>query len=148
MNCLWQKWNYYLKVFLLCWLNLLMAHSIKNYFSTFMPSTFSGHTKQLVQLSGTALRLLFYVSCDDSSIQNTTMKKKKKSHIKIPLFMQSYTKSSELLLLFLTSNMRRPTTSAGESNCSHWILLLVLYIREDGSETLFFWQNVLFWMPK
>lgn len=73
---------------------------------------------------------------------------KKKSHINILLIMQSYTRSSELLLLLLISNMRMRTTSAGESNCSHWILLLVLYIREDGSQALFFWQNVSFWMPK
>lgn len=144
MNCLWQKLNYYLKVFLLCWFKLLMAHSIKNYFSTFMPSTFSGHTKQLVQASSQAT----FLSQLWRLIYSEHHHKHKKSHINIPLFKQSYTRSSELLLLLLTSNMRMPTISAGESNCSHWILLLVLYIREDGSQALFFWQNVSFWMSK
>lgn len=43
--------------------------SLKKYFSTFMPLTFTGHTKECAEAS--FLKLLFYVCCGESSIQNT-----------------------------------------------------------------------------
>lgn len=73
---------------------------------------------------------------------------KKICPINIPLFMQRYTRSSELFPFPLTSHMRMLTTSAGVRRCSHWILLLVLYVRQGGRQALFFWENVSSWMPK
>lgn len=66
MNCSWQTKLLLKNIFII--LTQITSGSLKKYFSTFMPSTFTGHTKEFAEAS--SLNLLFCVCCGDSSIQN------------------------------------------------------------------------------